>query len=129
MDYKDAKHYFLSMPQTIEDYPFGPDVAVFKIKQKMFATLSRRNAIAQINLKCEPYRAAALRDVYEAVLPAYHMNKLHWNTIILDNSIPDDEIRRMVNHSYALVVKGLKKIEKQALILAYGEQRIFRSEQ
>lgn len=128
MDYKGVKHYFLSRPQTIEDYPFGPEVAVFKIKQKMFATLSRRNGIAQINLKCEPYRAAALRDVYDAVLPAYHMNKLHWNTILLDESIPDDEIRKMVDHSYALVVKGLKKKEKQALILAYGEDQIFRDD-
>ena len=125
MDYKNTKHYLLSKPQAVEDYPFGPDVAVFKIKQKMFATLSIRNQVSQMNLKCDPYKAAALRDVYEAVIPAYHMNKLHWNTILLDNSIPEDEIRKMVDHSYALVVKGLKKVEQQALIQAYGEAQIF----
>lgn len=125
MNYQDAKNYLLSKPEAVEDYPFGRDVAVFKIKQKMFATLSRRNGDAHINLKCDPYKAAALRDVYEAVLPGYHMNKLHWNTILLNDSIPDAEIRNMIDHSYALVVKGLKKFEKQSLILAYGEEQIF----
>lgn len=126
MDYTSAKQYLLGKPQAIEDYPFGPDVAVFKIKQKMFATLSRRNGDAHMNLKCEPYKAAALRDIYDAVLPGYHMNKLHWNTILLDGSISAKEIRNMIDHSYAVVVKGLKKVEKQALILAYGELDIFR---
>ncbi|MCW8955610.1 MAG: MmcQ/YjbR family DNA-binding protein [Gammaproteobacteria bacterium] len=125
MDYKSAKHYLLSKPETIEDYPFGPAVAVFKIKQKMFATLARNNDNAQMNLKCDPYKAAALRDVYAAVLPGYHMNKLHWNTILLDDSIPDNEIRDMIDHSYTLVVKGLKKVEKQALLLAYGKEQIY----
>ena len=126
MDYSGAKHYLLEKPDAIEDYPFGFDVAVFKIKQKMFATLILRNSEAQMNLKCDPYRAAALRDVYESVLPGYHMNKLHWNTILLDGSIPDEEIRNMIDHSYALVVKGLKKVQKNALTLAYGEEMIFR---
>ena len=126
MDYTGAKQYLLAKPQAIEDYPFGPDVTVFKIKQKMFATLSRRNGDAHMNLKCEPYKAAALRDIYDSVLPGYHMNKLHWNTILLDGSISAKEIRNMIDHSYAIVVKGLKKVEKQALILAYGEFEIFR---
>ncbi len=126
MDYTGAKRYLLAKPQAIEDYPFGPDVTVFKIKQKMFATLSRRNGEAHMNLKCEPYKAAALRDIYDAVLPGYHMNKLHWNTILLDGSISAKEIRNMIDHSYAVVVKGLKKVERQALILAYGELEIFR---
>ena len=113
-------------PEAVEDYPFGPDAAVFKVKKKMFALLSQKNGVTNMNLKCDPYRAAALRDVYPAVIPGYHMNKLHWNTILLDGSIADDEIKNMIDHSYALVVKGLRSVEKKALILAYGETEIFK---
>ncbi|VAW70426.1 hypothetical protein MNBD_GAMMA10-3193, partial [hydrothermal vent metagenome] len=80
-----------------------------------------------VNLKCEPCKAAALRDVFDAVIPGYHMNKLHWNTVILDGSIAPAQIREMVDHSYALVVKGLKKVEKNSLILAYGEAQIYKA--
>lgn len=126
MDYKLAATYLLDKPEATEDYPFGPQAAVFKVKQKMFALLMMKEGVANMNLKCEPYRAAALRDVYEAVIPGYHMNKLHWNTVILDNSISDNEVKKMMDHSYAQVVKGLKKVEKNALLLAYGEAEIFK---
>ncbi len=126
MKYKLAKKYLLDKPESREDFPFGPDVAVFKVKSKMFATLSINDKTANMNLKCEPNRAAALRDVFEAVIPGYHMNKLHWNTIILDGSIPQNEIKNMIDHSYALVVKGLKKAEKNALLLAHSEEKIFK---
>lgn len=126
MNYKSTEKYLLSKPESCKEFPFGPDVAVFKVKNKMYATLSFNNKIANMNLKCEPYRAAALRDVYDAVIPGYHMNKLHWNTIILDASIQANEIKKMIDHSYSLVVKGLKKVEKNALILAYSESEIFK---
>ena len=126
MKYKVIKNYLLNKPEAVEDYPFGPEVAVFKVKNKMFALLFLKNEVASVNLKCEPYKAAALRDVFSAVTPGYHMNKLHWNTVILDGSIPDPEIIKMIDHSYALVVKGLKKVEKNALILAYGEEKIYK---
>jgi len=126
MNYKSAEKNLLSKPESRKDFPFGPDVAVFKVKSKMFATLIKKNNVAHMNLKCDPYRAAALRDVFEAVIPGYHMNKLHWNTIILDGSIPPDEIKKMIDHSYALVVKGLKKVEKTALLLAYSDEEIFK---
>ena len=126
MDYKTAEKILLSKPESFKDFPFGPDVAVFKVKAKMYATLSINNNVVNMNLKCDPDRAAALRDVYEAVIPGYHMNKLHWNTIILDGSISKNEIKKMIDHSYALVVKGLKKAEKNALLLAYSEEKLFK---
>ncbi len=124
MDYQAAKKILLTKPESIEDYPFGADVAVFKVKQKMFATLSVKDNIAQMNLKCEPYRAAALRDIYDAVIPGYHMNKLHWNTVILDGSIDDRELKKFIDHSYALVVNNLPKVEKNTLLLKYADLHI-----
>jgi len=126
MKYKSAEKYLLSKPESTKEFPFGPDVAVFKVKNKMFATLSMNKNTANMNLKCDPYRAAALRDVYDAVIPGYHMNKLHWNTVILDASIAQNEIKKMIDHSYALVVNGLKKVEKNALLLAYSGENIFK---
>jgi len=126
MKYKSTEKYLLTKPESWKDFPFGPEVAVFKVKNKMFATLIVNNKIANMNLKCDPYRAAALRDVYDAVIPGYHMNKLHWNTIILNGSICPEEIKKMINHSYALVVNGLTKIEKTALLLAYSKEEIFK---
>ena len=126
MNYKSAEKYLLSKPASRKDFPFGPDVAVFKVKNKMYATLSMNKNTANMNLKCDPYRAAALRDVYDAVIPGYHMNKLHWNTVILDASIAQNEIKKMIDHSYALVVNGLQKAEKNALLLAHSGENIFK---
>jgi len=119
MDYEQAKHYLLSKPQAWLDYPFGPDVAVFKIHKKMFATLGEETengiAVARTNLKCEPSEALLLRDVFDAVLPGYHMNKTHWNTVLLNGTVPRGELERMMDNSYALVVKTLPKGERDAL--------------
>ena len=127
MDYNSAKHYLLSKPEAREDYPFGTDVLVPKIKGKMFATLSHNNGVANMNLKCEPNHAFELRDIFPSVIEGYHMNKKHWNTIILDGSIPHGEIERMIDHSYSLVVKKLKKVERTALELSYGKKVIYRN--
>lgn len=126
MDYQSSKKYLLSHPEAIEDYPFGPDVAVFKICNKMFATLGVENGVARMNLKCDPDEANALRDVFDSVIPGYHMNKKHWNTVILDCTIPQSEIERMIDRSYGLVVKGLKKLERDALELRYGKETLYR---
>lgn len=126
MDYQSARDYLLSRPQAVEDFPFGPGVAVFKIKGKMFATLGIENDVARTNLKCDPDEAQALRDVFTGVLPGYHMNKKHWNTVLLDGSVPDYEVERMMDRSYGLVVKGLRKVERQALELAHGADTIYR---
>ena len=121
-----ARSYLLGRPDAWEDYPFGPDVAVFKIRKKMFATLGYEQDIARINLKCDPEQAMALRDIFESVLPGYHMNKAHWNTVILDGSIPAGEIERMIDQSYALVVKGLPRAERSALEIKYGQNTLYR---
>ena len=116
MDYRQAKDYLLGKPEALEDYPFYPDVMVPKVRGKMFATLSERNGIAEMNLKCDPDEALALRDIFSAVTPGYHMNKKHWNTVVLNGSIPDNEIRRMIDNSYLLVVKNLPKNARVALL-------------
>ena len=116
----------LARPEAREDFPFGPDVAVMKVCGKMFATLAMNGASARTNLKCDPDEAVMLRDIFDAVIPGYHMNKRHWNTVILDGDVPRSEIERMIDRSYGLVVKTLKKQEREALILAYGKEAIFK---
>jgi predicted DNA-binding protein (MmcQ/YjbR family) len=126
MDYSDAKAYLLNKPAAREDYPFGADVLVAKIKGKMFATLSLSDGLGQMNLKCDPLHAQELRDLFSAVSAGYHMNKLHWNTVTLDGSIPEGEIQRMIDHSYALVVRKLKKPDREQLELRYGPELLYR---
>lgn len=126
MNYQQARQYLLSQPEAWEDFPFGPDVAVMKIKGKMFATLVEQGGQARTNLKCDPDEAVMLRDIFSAVIPGYHMNKRHWNTVALDGDVPQGEIKRMIDRSYGLVVKSLKKIEREALILSYGKETIFK---
>lgn len=116
MNYQQAKNYLLSKPEAVEDYPFYPDVLVPKVRGKMFATLSERNGIAEMNIKCDPDEALALRDIFPAVRPGYHMNKKHWNTVVLDGSVPVNEIHRMIDNSYLLVVKNLPKKSQTALL-------------
>ena len=126
MDAAVARDYLLAHPEAAEDFPFGPDVAVFKISGKMFATLGYQEGAAQINLKCDPQEALFLRDMFEAVRPGYHMNKTHWNTVILDGSVPLVELERMMDRSYGLVVKGMKKVDRNRLITAYGQDAVYR---
>jgi predicted DNA-binding protein (MmcQ/YjbR family) len=127
MDAQAAETYFLSRPEAVLDYPFGPDVEVFKVKGKMFGTLGWEDELARINLKCEPEQALFLRDMFAAVLPGYHMNKTHWNTVLLDGSIPRGELERMIDHSYALVVKKLPKAERVSLEVKYGKEVLYRA--
>jgi len=121
------RQYLLNKPDARESFPFGSDVAVMKVRDKMFATYAHRaSENVHINLKCDPDEALALRDVFESVIPGYHMNKKHWNTVILDGSIPDGEVERMIDRSYGLVVKGLKKTERRSLEIKFGEHEIYK---
>jgi predicted DNA-binding protein (MmcQ/YjbR family) len=126
MDYLQTKQYCLTRPESREDYPFGPDALVCKVRDKLFAILGEKEGVARINLKCDPGEALMLRDIFDAVIPGYHMNKRHWNTVILDGSIPQGEIERMIDRSYGLVVKSLKKAERQSLELQYGVEQLYR---
>ncbi|RYD40841.1 MAG: MmcQ/YjbR family DNA-binding protein [Verrucomicrobiaceae bacterium] len=112
MDLPDAIAHCLSKPGAEETTPFGPEVLVYKIGGKVFALTDPAEFPARMNLKCDPDRAVELRDEYDAVLPGYHMNKKHWNTIVLDGSLPGKLVREMIDHSYELVVKGLPKGKK-----------------
>lgn len=107
MDSKVFYKYCLTKIGAVEDYPFGPDVIVFKIGTKMFALMSRRNNQDNLALKCDPTYSEILRKQYASVIPGYHLNKRCWNTLILDGSIPEKEIRGLIDHSYDLVFKSL----------------------
>lgn len=110
------KKYLSGKPGSKEDYPFGPDVLVYKVMGKIFALFSETNDPIRINLKCDPNEAIILRDMYQAVIPGYHMNKEHWNTVILDGTVPEEEIKKMIDESYRLVVKSLKKSDRERII-------------
>jgi predicted DNA-binding protein (MmcQ/YjbR family) len=92
---------------AVETYPFGPDTAVYKVGGKMFALLPHSPEPPRVSLKCDPEWSAVLRNAYDAVQPGYHLNKKHWNTIVLDGSISDHELEELIEHSYELVVESL----------------------
>jgi len=105
------KNYLLEKPYALLDFPFGLAVMVFKVKGKMFASVAtdRASGLCALNLKCDPDEAQALRDIYKAITAGYHMNKKHWNTVLIDGSIAPTEIERMIDNSYQLVVRSLPK--------------------
>ena len=122
MNGAEARSYFLSFPDAIEDFPFGNDTPLFKIKGKMFGFLRYKENVAQINLKCNPEEGMVMRDIFEAVIPGYHMNKEHWNTVILDGTVPKDEIENMIDISYSLVIRNLRKSDRLALETKYKKK-------
>jgi predicted DNA-binding protein (MmcQ/YjbR family) len=99
----------LALPAAEETYPFGDEVAVFKVGGKMFALVPLSGEADSVNLKCDPARALELRDAYPAIRPGYHQDKRHWNTVDLDGSLEDDVVRGLVADSYDLVVAGLPR--------------------
>jgi len=109
MDLEAFREYCLKKPHVTEGMPFGETVLVFKVAGKIFALASLDEIPATANLKCDPDRALELRDRYEWVRPGYHMNKKHWNTVEIDSGLPDAEIKKMIDHSYELVVQSLPK--------------------
>jgi predicted DNA-binding protein (MmcQ/YjbR family) len=116
MDLESFREYCLTKPGTTEDTPFGEDVLVFKVDRKMFALAPLGEVPATANLKCDPDLALELRDRYEQVRPGYHMSKKHWNTVEIDSGVPDAELRKMIDHSYELVVRTLPKAKRQKLL-------------
>jgi len=103
MDHKSVEDYILSMPNAVRDYPFGEGVAVYKVADKMFALIAEGKAPVQLSLKCDPQLSVILRDKYDEVMPGYHLNKKHWNTIIVSGQLPKEEIKGLIVHSYNLV--------------------------
>lgn len=115
MTFGDLHDYCLSMAGAEETFPFGESVLVFKVAGKMFALTNIERLPFSVSLKCDPEKAVVLRDRYSAVQPGYHLNKAHWNTVELDQGIPDEEIRAWIDHSYELVVRTLRRAERDAL--------------
>jgi len=104
-----------SLPGAFEDYPFGDDVTVFKIGGRIFALVSLVGEAGNVSLKCDPEWALVVRATYAAARPGYHLNKRHWNTIELDGSVPDADLRELIDHSYELVVSKLPRHERARL--------------
>lgn len=103
MTHKELEHYILSMPNAWLDYPFGKDVAVYKTGDKMFALVPEKDVPIRVSLKCDPQLATVLRERYETVMPGYHLNKKHWNTILLTGQLSWEEVQDLIRHSYNLV--------------------------
>ncbi|HEX3923207.1 MAG TPA: MmcQ/YjbR family DNA-binding protein [Streptosporangiaceae bacterium] len=102
-------------PGSAEDYPFGDEVAVFKVASKMFALVPLGAEPASVSLKCDPDLAVDLRSRYGAITPGYHLNKRHWNTVVLDGSVPDEQVLELIDHSYDLAVGRLSRVQRDKL--------------
>ncbi|AHM60966.1 hypothetical protein D770_13560 [Flammeovirgaceae bacterium 311] len=114
MNPESLREYCISLPAVTEEFPFDEQTLVFKVKGKIFA-LTNVDAFTSINLKCDPERAVELREQHESILPGYHMNKKHWNTVLLDGSIPDTMLKELILHSYNMVVAGMPKKLREEL--------------
>jgi len=109
------RDFCLSFPGVIEEFPFDEQTLVFKVMNKMFV-LCDVDDFESINVKCDPIKAIELRETYPGiVIPGYHMNKKHWNTIMMANNLPDELIKEWVADSYKLVVENLTKSEREML--------------
>jgi len=109
MNKEELREYCIGLKAVTEHFPFDDVSLVFKVGGKMFALLPLNTIETSISLKCDPERAIELREQYEAITPAYHFNKKHWNSIKNDSSISSNLIKELINHSYELVVAGLPK--------------------
>ncbi len=118
MTHAEVETYILSMPNSFLDYPFGEGVAVYKVgdstqpsEGKMFALIAEGKTPINLSLKCDPQLAVVLREKYETVMPGYHLNKKHWNTIVLTGQLPGQEVQGLIRHSYDLVAPPALVIE------------------
>lgn len=117
MGFEELKKYLLDKPETAETFPFGDDVHVFKVKNKMFALIGWRNDLMMLNLKCDPDESVALRDIFPAITEGYHMDKKHWVSIYFDGTVPSGEVKRLVDNSFMLVVEKMTKKDQQSILV------------
>jgi predicted DNA-binding protein (MmcQ/YjbR family) len=106
VSHKQVEEYLLGMAGAKLDYPFGENTAVYKVNDKMFALVREKKTPVQISLKCDPLLAETLREKYDTVMPGYHLNKKHWNTILLTGQIEWEKDQAFIRHSYDLVAKN-----------------------
>lgn len=109
MSHKQVEDYILGLAGAERSYPFGEGVAVYKVGDKMFALMAEKKLPVNLSLKCDPQLSETLRQRYESVMPGYHLNKKHWNTLVLTGQLPWDEVKDLINHSY-LLVTGLAEL-------------------
>ncbi len=114
MNIEEFREYCLAKPATSESLPFDNKTLVFKVHNKMFSLAGIEN-FESVNLKCDPEYAIELREKFEGVQPGYHMNKQHWNTVLTDGSVLDDLLYELIDHSYDLVARGLRKKVRDSL--------------
>ncbi len=115
MNIEELRNFCISLKAVEETLPFGPETLVFKIMGKAFLLTGFDANPVEFNVKCEPEKAIELRDRYSCVLPGYHMNKKHWNTIIADGSVTSKQLKEWIVDSYNLVISGLPKIQQKKL--------------
>ena len=115
MDIESLREYCLSKKAVKEEFPFGDSTLVFKVKGKIFLIVGLDQTPLQFNVKCDPEWAAELREEYDAILPGYHMNKKHWNTVLVDGRLGEKMLREMIDHSYGLVVNSLNQKDRKGL--------------
>ncbi len=114
MNIESFQAYCLAKQGVTEEFPFGEETMVYKVMGKIFALTSLDSTPFSFNLKCDPEKAIQLREEYDCVLPGYHMNKKHWNTVLADGSVKDPVLREWIDHSYDLVVQSLpRKVREQ----------------
>lgn len=109
MDFDTLNSFLLKKAGTKLELPFGPETLVYKVVGRIYATIAWEADPMRLNLKCDPEEAIALREQYPAITPGYHMSKIHWNTISMDDTVPDEKIIHMINESYRLVVAIMPK--------------------
>jgi len=114
MNIEEFREFCITMKGVTEELPFDENTLVFKVMGKIFV-LTGIESFESMNVKCDPETAVELREQYNAVKPGYHMNKKHWNTIVNNSDMPDQEIRAWIKHSYDLVVAKLPKKTKEEL--------------
>jgi predicted DNA-binding protein (MmcQ/YjbR family) len=115
MSPEQLRDHCLSFAEAEETFPFGPENSVFKVAGKIFALSRLDERPLRVSVKCDPPLAEQLREAHAAVRPGYHLNKRHWNTVVIDGSLPDEMITDMIEDSYDLVVSGLPRARRRAL--------------
>lgn len=115
MNKTELDNLFLSFKGAELTYPFGEEAKVFKVYNKMFGLVTETEGVLRVNLKGDPDDNIALRNMFDSIKPGYHMNKTHWNSLYLDESLNDDLIARLVAESYEIVVSKLPKKDREAL--------------
>ena len=109
MNIESLREYCLSKPGAEETLPFGPDTLVYKVNGKIFLLTGLDEEQLSFNVKCDPGKAIEWREEFPCVLPGYHMNKKHWNTIVVDGSVSSKQLKEWIDHSYELVLNKKKK--------------------